>query len=125
MEIEGRRVYIVTGAKTQTVNICTLDNERGTYDYVYRFERSRAIRPDEVDEDMSLAQFRDWLVGRGGWEERRPQGVSGASGLPRAVRPGEAAARRPDRREVFVVHGRDSQARDALFNFLRASTFGL
>jgi hypothetical protein len=36
--VEGVDIYVVTGRKTQTVNICTDANTRGTYQNVFRLE---------------------------------------------------------------------------------------
>lgn len=37
-EIEGRKVYIVTGNKSQTVNVCDSSNVEGQYDWKIRIE---------------------------------------------------------------------------------------
>jgi len=47
LEICGRRVKVVTGKKTQTVNICTSINKDGIYDYIVRLNQ-QFISPDTL-----------------------------------------------------------------------------
>jgi hypothetical protein len=35
-EVEGRQIYVTSGKNSQTVNVCTSENERGRYDSVFR-----------------------------------------------------------------------------------------
>ena len=44
--VDGRRVKVVTGGKTQTVNICTAENRHGAYDYTLR------LRPPFITEEQ-------------------------------------------------------------------------
>lgn len=48
--VEGRRVKVVTGRKTQTVNVCTEENRLGEYDYIVR------LRPPFVDESTLVRE---------------------------------------------------------------------
>ena len=68
------------------------------------------FRPDEavIFDSWGLDVTEDFIEG--------PPGSKASQGAPDMfqIRPA------PETREVFVVHGRNSQARDALFDFLRA-----
>ncbi|WP_417910228.1 hypothetical protein [Candidatus Electronema sp. PJ] len=47
-EICGRRVKVVTGPKSQTVNICTPDGIHGVYDYIIKFYHPRFVTEAEL-----------------------------------------------------------------------------
>jgi hypothetical protein len=76
MLIAGRQVKIATGAKSQTVNVCTAANRFGEYDYKVRLHAS-FVTPEELEQRRfaSLDQLVDYLVERGGKVEHRPDGV--------------------------------------------------
>lgn len=75
IEICGRRVKIQTGAKSQTVNICTEANANGQYDYIVRL-RSRFVSPDALPRKSfrSIEDLVEHLVrDHSGEIERRPR----------------------------------------------------
>ena len=45
-----RKIKIQTGAKSQTVNICTKENKFGTYEYRVRMHPPFFVKPDNLDE---------------------------------------------------------------------------
>ena len=69
----GRQVYLCTGTKSQTINICNAKNRRGDYEWIVRLFRPQSVTEDEIadhkDNPESLVQ---WLVEKGGRVEKRP-----------------------------------------------------
>lgn len=51
--VAGRKVKVATGAKTQTVNICTDANLLGEYDYILRLHESLATEEELVEQRFS------------------------------------------------------------------------
>jgi hypothetical protein len=51
--VAGRRIKVATGAKTQTVNICTDANILGEYDYILRLHESMATEEELVEQRFS------------------------------------------------------------------------
>jgi hypothetical protein len=48
--VAGRRIKVATGAKTQTVNICTDANILGEYDYILRMHESTTTEEELVEQ---------------------------------------------------------------------------
>ncbi len=75
--VAGRRVKVVRGTKSQTINVCTSANEIGVYDVTYR------LRPDIEVTTADLAGLADlpaldaWALAQGGDPE-----VPGQPGAP-------------------------------------------
>jgi ADP-ribosylglycohydrolase len=61
--VEGRRVYVVTGSSSQTVNICSAANVRSRYEWIYRL-RGATVTKAEVAAHATLDSLRNWLVQR-------------------------------------------------------------
>jgi hypothetical protein len=80
--LNGRRVIVRTGTKSQTVNVCTCQNAPGEYEAVYRLPILSAIAAPDVPEVADLHAFGTWLV------ETRNALLEGPSGQP--VVPGAA-----------------------------------
>ena len=80
--LNGRRVIVRTGTKSQTVNVCTRQNAPGEYEAVYRLPILSAIAAPDVPEMADLHAFGTWLV------ETRNALLEGPSGQP--VVPGAA-----------------------------------
>ena len=94
--IASRRSKVATGARTQTVNICTSANQDGVYDYIVR------LRPPFTTEDELAAQgfasiesLLDYLqVHHGADIEKAPgKGPSGIAGPAAPLSAWEDAAR--------------------------------
>jgi hypothetical protein len=66
--VQGRRIYVRTGSRTQTVNVCTSDNEAGSYEVVYRLHGLR-VQLEQVRACMSLADLETWLRALGAVDE--------------------------------------------------------
>jgi hypothetical protein len=74
--LNGRRVIVRTGTKSQTVNVCTRRNAPGEYEVVYRLPILSAIAASDVPEMADLRAFGTWLV------ETRNALLEGPSGQP-------------------------------------------
>ena len=55
--LNGRRVIVRTGTKSQTVNVCTRQNAPGEYEAVYRLPILSAIAAPDVPEMADLQAF--------------------------------------------------------------------
>lgn len=67
--VAGRRVKIVRGSKSQTVNICSAANVVGDYDITYRLSADVALVADELAELADLEALTSWLLARDGEPE--------------------------------------------------------
>lgn len=67
--VAGRRVKIVRGSKSQTVNICSPANVVGDYDITYRLSPDVDIVADELAELADLDALTAWLLARDGEAE--------------------------------------------------------
>src|SRR3954447_13213754 len=78
MLIAGRLIKIATGAKSQTVNVCTTENKRGEYEYKVRLQQTYVTEQELAQRRFELVeQLVDYLVEqRGGKVELRPGGVA-------------------------------------------------
>jgi len=74
--VDGRAVYLVKGPKSQTVNICTAENRRGSYATRFRLDAHRAVSESDVSLHSDLDQLSAWLLQIGAREEGRGTGVS-------------------------------------------------
>ena len=89
--IEGRRIRVATGSRSQTINICTLANIPGVYDWIVRLPKAVGfVDPTEIKEraGRGIPNFVAWLTEvRGGEVEKAPSEVGEplepAPGLPR------------------------------------------
>jgi predicted nucleotide-binding protein len=91
------------------------------------FEAADLAVPKNIS--VMLGRSKAFVRGKeGGWRLHRDarlsveQGLKGGDSLPKThvVPPAEPPAANERRRNVMVIHGRDQQVRDNLFNFLRA-----
>jgi hypothetical protein len=62
--VAGRRVKIVRGPKSQTVNICTAENEIGRYEITYRLSPHVDVAAAELAEVADLEALKAWLLAR-------------------------------------------------------------
>jgi hypothetical protein len=69
MLVEQHRVFLVTGARSQTVNVCTPDNQRGRYQSVFRLPTSTPISEADIAKHTTLAALEEMLIDRGGRDE--------------------------------------------------------
>lgn len=84
MIVDGRKVYIGNGPKTQTVRVCDANNRRGVYDWVVRLFPPMRVTEAEVAARPSVADLVDWLKSeKRGEVEREPPDEPGPS-LPPA-----------------------------------------
>jgi hypothetical protein len=86
--INGRRIKVRTGTRSQTVNICTSDNVHGVYDSVVR------LRPPSITEETlrrarftSIEDLVTFLRHRSGQVERRDSSIRAIAGDGGIVRP--------------------------------------
>ena len=85
--VAGRRVVHARGSSTQTINICTPQNERGTYEEIHRLPIGVPVTLTEIAEMADLEALRTWLASRNADIEHRgaPSGRSRGARLPRRV----------------------------------------
>jgi len=57
ISIQNRKVHLVTGTYTQTLNVCTSENATGQYENVLRFQIGHFISPDFVKQQATIAQL--------------------------------------------------------------------
>lgn len=73
VRVGSRKVYIVTRRKSQTVNVCDLNNQQGHYDWTVRLLQPHFVGGDEVKDCAEIEHLIRWLTEeRGGIIERRP-----------------------------------------------------
>ncbi len=78
--IDGRNVFHKLGVKTQTVSICTSENQEGVYEDRYSLPITVDVAAAELDAQPDLTALRAWLVLHGG----QPLSTAGrpGGGLP-------------------------------------------
>lgn len=86
--IEGRKIYLVTGTLSQTVNICTGMNRQGYYQSVLRLRPPR-LTLNDIDRHDTLADLGTFLQGLGAVDEG-PREPSFAMATGVAASPEEA-----------------------------------
>ena len=69
MRIEGCRIFLVTGSRSQTVNVCTPDNQRGRYQQVFRLPVSASVSETDVAAHVTLPSLEGMLLERGARDE--------------------------------------------------------
>ena len=69
MHVEHRRIFLVKGARSQTVNVCTPDNQRGRYQNVFRLSASAPVSEADIASHTTLAALEEMLLERGGHDE--------------------------------------------------------
>jgi hypothetical protein len=66
VQVEGRDVYLVVGAKSETINVCNPDNVVGSYQTVYRVEGSYMLTllslENAVKQCDTLIALNSWLL---------------------------------------------------------------
>ena len=73
LQINGRRVFIVTRWISQTVNFCREGNARSEYEYILRLPISQKVAADDLVNFQLVEEAITWLVGnRGAAIERSP-----------------------------------------------------
>jgi hypothetical protein len=85
--IENRKVFLISGAKTQTINICTDLNLRGVYEYVFRIPLARSVNEANVNAHSTISAAAKWLLERGATRDKSRED---------RIHTLEQAARRPD-----------------------------
>lgn len=67
-EVAGRVVVVLTGTKTQTVNVCAKGKKTSPYEAIYELQLAGGGLPEEEFPPVeNLEDLRDILVGRGGF----------------------------------------------------------
>src|SRR4051794_1671277 len=61
MRIGDRRVFLRTGPKTRTVNVCDANNRRGDYDWVIRVFAPETVTEAEIAGRADIDDLVDWL----------------------------------------------------------------
>ena len=72
---------LVRGTKTQTVNVCTLEDRAGDYEHVYRLPIAEDVQPADLAEMADAAALHDWVTNHNGLAEQR-EGQGGRAVLP-------------------------------------------
>jgi hypothetical protein len=85
VRVEDREVFIKTRTVTQTVNICTEQNQRGWYEHVFRLDRERFVTAADVGALPTLHALKDWLLARGAIAEGARAGGPSRARVPRVV----------------------------------------
>jgi hypothetical protein len=85
--IEGRRVYLVSGAKTQTVRVCTEANERGVWAHEFRLGIDQRVTSTQVARHSRIAELSGWLLGLGARIEASGPSAAGTGRLPTTTTP--------------------------------------
>jgi len=62
IEICFRKVYIVNGAKTQTVNICSKQNKQGLYDYTVRIQKPNSYVSEYQLSGLKFNSLNEFIV---------------------------------------------------------------
>ncbi|MBN1173561.1 MAG: hypothetical protein JXA67_15430 [Micromonosporaceae bacterium] len=72
---------------TQTVNVCTEQNERGWYEHIYRISQPNPfVASEQVAANRTLAELDAWLLGLGAaYEGSRRGGSGGDRSTPRTI----------------------------------------
>jgi hypothetical protein len=78
--VAGRRVKVVRGKKSQTINVCTPLNRIGAYDITYRLAPDVEVTTAELAGLADLPAVDAWALARGGDPE-----VPGEPGAPAVV----------------------------------------
>lgn len=83
-QLGDRRVFLVDGQQTQTINVCDAGNRQGNYEVVYRIFRPNSfVTCEEVLANCrNLDELRDWLVSRRAVPEGGRVNRSQALGMP-------------------------------------------
>jgi len=82
--VEDRRIFLFRGARSQTVNVCTPDNQRGRYQSVFRLPASIPIRVADIAKHTTLAGLEEMLIEHGGHDEG-PRDAGRSTGTPRTA----------------------------------------
>ncbi|MFG1928745.1 hypothetical protein [Cryptosporangium sp. NPDC048952] len=82
ISIEGRRVYVATGTKTQTVRVCTEANERGVWAHEFRVGIEEQLTPSMVARHSLITELSQWLVSVGARVKTSGSSTSGTHALP-------------------------------------------
>src|SRR6266705_2626075 len=67
--VQGRRVFHRMGRRTQTVNVCTAENQQGIYERVFRLDSRVPITAEQIGAKASLDQLSSWLLEAGATPE--------------------------------------------------------
>jgi hypothetical protein len=65
-QLEERRIYILTGRMSQTVNICHKEKRRGKYEWVIRLHQPYFVNEDNIRDIVDIKGLIRWLT-----EERK------------------------------------------------------
>jgi hypothetical protein len=85
VRVEDREVFIKMRTVTQTVNICTEQNQRGWYEHVFRLDRERFVTAADVGALPTLHALKDWLLARDAIDEGARAGGLSRARVPRVV----------------------------------------
>jgi hypothetical protein len=61
-KVDDRQVYICTGTRTQTVNICTTANQRGEYEVTIRLPAQKSVTAVGIQKHSSIDSLVAWLI---------------------------------------------------------------
>ena len=63
VSVGGRQAFIRTGRKTQTVNVCDANNQRGDYDWVIRLhDTKKFVAEHDIQVHATAEALVDWLT---------------------------------------------------------------
>ena len=63
LEIEGRKIRIATGQKSQTINICDENNKLGNYEQIYRISlNNRFLKEEDINYIKKLGSIEELVV---------------------------------------------------------------
>lgn len=85
--VNGRRVKISRGTKSQTVNICTTANEVGSYEMTYRLPPDVDVTTSELESLADVDALVRWLGSHRGQPEVPGLGYPRSRLLPRVAAP--------------------------------------
>lgn len=81
VSVGGRRVVVVVGSKSQTVNICTVADRAGDYETIYRLYGRDPLTVQSLSPFADISQLTDWLGGL----DALPEDPGLQGGLPELV----------------------------------------
>jgi hypothetical protein len=83
--VEDRHIYIRTGQKSQTVNVCNPSNQRGDYDYIIRLFPPDFVTDSEVGARTTIVDLIDWLKRAKNGEVEKPLPDDGDADAPAVI----------------------------------------
>ena len=62
IQFADRNIYLVTGRKSQTINVCTMENIRGKYEWIIRLSEGHFITGDHIRRQTNREELVSWLT---------------------------------------------------------------